>query len=141
VGKVVSYTLTWTESGDRDMSVEIACAPGLGEADDAVLELAPNGLRLTPAMGHVDVLIENTAETQLVKWNQVRPPMPAKVQNEEEVEPPLFTTETVEVETEEPGKIDPTKITFEPIVPRNEFEGSCTLLQTGPFGLPTGITI
>lgn len=142
VGKVVSYTLTWTESGDRDMSVEIACAPGLGEADEIALELAPNGLRLTPAMGHVDVLIENTADEQLPKWNAVRPPIPAKAQNAEETEPPLFTTEVEEAEaTDEPGKIDPTKITFEPVVPRNEFEGSCSLVAVGPFGLPTGITV
>lgn len=139
VGKIVGYTMTW-ENGDENLSLEIACAPGLGEADALTIGLAPGGLVLTPALGRVDVTIENRGEDQLQKWFEVRPPIPPKAANEEEVEPPLFSTETLAAETDQPGKVLPTKITFEPIAPRNDFEGTCTLLTSGPFGLPQGFT-
>lgn len=139
VGKVVSYQMTWAD-GLRDMTVEIACAPGTGEADTLVIEPAPGAPDLTVADATIQVEVEYLGDEQLEQFLEPREAKTPKPENDAYVAPPAFTTEGRVEDERKPGNVENTKITFKPIVPKDDLEGTCDLSVDGAFGLPAGIT-
>lgn len=138
VGKVVSYTMTWAD-GQRDMSVEIACAPGTGAVDTLTIEPAPGAPDLTVAAGDIEITIENTAKDQLEQFLEEREAKPPKPENDVYVAPPPFSTKKLPEEDRTPGTVEPTKISFKTVVPKDDLEGTCDLSVSGTLGLPAGI--
>lgn len=139
VGKVVSYEMRWAD-GFRDMTVEIACAPGTGEVDTLVIEPAAGAPNLTVADAFVVYEIEHTAEEQLEDFMEPREAKPKLPEGITYIAPPAFTTDNRPEDDRKPGNVENTKITFKPIVPKDDLEGTCDLSVVGEFGLPAGIT-
>lgn len=136
-GKIVDYVIEWAD-GDRFMSLTIATSPGSGASDTLVV--AEPVVQIPNEFGAVTVEIENTADTQIEEFTAPRSPRKPKLANEDEVAPPRFTTDVVEPD-EPTGRISPTKITYNPVIPKIDLAGTASFNIEGEFGLPNGYTV
>jgi hypothetical protein len=137
-GKVVGYTMIWSE-GRRDMTVEIACAPGTGAADTLDIQPASGAPVLTVASAGIEITIEHTADEQLEQFLEPREAKEKLPEGITYIAPPAFSTKKLPADDRTPGNIEPTKISFKTVVPKEDFDGTCDLSVLGTFGLPVGI--